>query len=215
AERAAMRVAQLHGLRADHVVTNQRERERAVEHQRPHQPFAERVRLIQNVLAAGHRLRPFDESSGCVTIFTAKPASPISAVTCATISQMVSLSARIYTPFDLPYRCRMAAGSSLILTAFSLSQVVPSLVIETTGISLAFSLTGRTLGTSTSIPNSITWAVSMKMISSTSTTSTNGVTLISANVVVVARRLDPNLPPPPLPPLTDNAMALLPAEAAL
>ncbi len=50
----------------------------------------------------------------------------------------------------------------------------------TTGISCADSFTVRTFGTSTSMPNSMTWAVSMKMMSRTSTTSTNGVTLISA-----------------------------------
>jgi hypothetical protein len=60
------------------------------------------------------------------------------------------------------------------------------------------------------MPNSITWAVSMKMISSTSTTSTNGVTLISDRLAPPPRRRDPN-PPPPLP---DNAMALF-SETAL
>src|SRR5471032_3032852 len=113
----------------------------------------------------------------------------------------------------------MAAGRSFMLTALSLSHVVPSLVIETTGISLTFLSTGRTLGTSTSMPNSMTCAVSMKMISSTSTTSTKGVTLISDRVEVVPRLRDPYpppLPPPRLPPpLTDNAIALLPAETAL
>ena len=56
----------------------------------------------------------------------------------------------------------------------------------TTGISCAVSLTVRTFGTSTSMPNSITCAVSMKMMSSTSTTSTNGVTLISRDGVAAA-----------------------------
>ena len=56
----------------------------------------------------------------------------------------------------------------------------------TTGISCALSLTVRTLGTSTSMPNSITCAVSMKMMSRTSTTSTNGVTLISAMACAAA-----------------------------
>src|ERR1700688_2317032 len=109
----------------------------------------------------------------------------------------------------------MAAGRSLMFTALSLSQVVPSLVMETTGISLAFSLTGRTLGTSTSMPNSITCAVSMKMISSTSTTSTKGVTLISERLEPekedAPRLRDPNPPPP----LTDSAIWLLPAERPL
>src|SRR5450432_2069834 len=106
----------------------------------------------------------------------------------------------------------MAAGRSLMFTGLSLSQVVPSLVMETTGISLAFSLTGRTLGTSTSMPNSITCAVNMKMINSTSTTSTKGVTLISESVDMPPRLRDPNPPPPPF---TDNAIRSLPAERAL
>src|SRR4051812_213125 len=41
------------------------------------------------------------------------------------------------------------------------------------------SFTVRVFGTATSTPDWITGAVSMKMISSTSTTSTNGVTLMS------------------------------------
>ena len=64
--------------------------------------------------------------------------------------------------------------------------MTPSLVMVTTGISWALSLTARTFGTSTSRPNSMTCAVSMKMMSSTSTTSTNGVTLISAMRVAAA-----------------------------
>src|ERR1035437_8981584 len=75
----------------------------------------------------------------------------------------------------------------------------------TTGSSWAVSFTACTLGTSTSMPNSITWAVSMKMISSTSTTSTNGVMLISDMLAPPPRRREPYPPPP----LTDNAMALL------
>src|SRR5271157_10889 len=80
----------------------------------------------------------------------------------------------------------------------------------TTGSSCAVSFTACTLGTSTSMPNSITWAVSMKMIRSTSTTSTNGVTLISDRLPPPPRRLDPYPPPP----LTEIAMALL-SETAL
>src|ERR1019366_1699011 len=80
----------------------------------------------------------------------------------------------------------------------------------TTGRSCALSFTACTLGTSTSMPNSITWAVSMKMISSTSTTSTKGVTLISDRLPPPPRRREPYPPPP----LTDNAMALL-SETAL
>src|SRR5579872_2099002 len=86
----------------------------------------------------------------------------------------------------------------------------PALVIVITGSSFAVSFTAATLGTSTSMPNSMTWAVNMKMMSSTSTTSTNGVTLISARLPVPALRLrDPN----PLPPLTESAMLI--SETAL
>src|SRR6267142_1934940 len=52
---------------------------------------------------------------------------------------------------------------------------------------------GFTFGTSTSRPNSITCAVSMKMISSTSTTSTNGTTLISDSELTPRKR--PRFPP--------------------
>src|SRR5208283_2279042 len=80
----------------------------------------------------------------------------------------------------------------------------------TTGSSCAVSFTACTSGTSTSMPNSITWAVSMKMISSTSTTSTNGVILTSDRLASPPRRREPYPPPP----LTDIAMALL-SETAL
>src|ERR1019366_7209056 len=80
----------------------------------------------------------------------------------------------------------------------------------TTGRSCALSFTACTLGTSTSMPNSITWAVSMKMMSSTSTTSTKGVTLISDRLAPPAPRREPYPPPP----LTEIAMALL-SETAL
>src|SRR5579883_3230206 len=60
------------------------------------------------------------------------------------------------------------------------------------------------------MPNSITCAVNMKMISNTRTTSTNGVTLISARLDEAPfRRRDPNPPP-----FTDIAMALF-SEGAL
>ena len=62
----------------------------------------------------------WDESSGCVTMLTWKPAAPSSAVTCAIGSQMVSLSARTYTPFALPNFCRIAAGRSLMLVSLAL-----------------------------------------------------------------------------------------------
>src|ERR1019366_6100292 len=77
----------------------------------------------------------------------------------------------------------------------------------TTGRSCALSFTACTLGTSTSMPKSITWAVSMKMISSTSTTSTNGVTLISE------RLAPPRLRFPDPPPLMQIAILSL-SEAA-
>src|ERR1043165_2162005 len=73
----------------------------------------------------------------------------------------------------------------------------------TTGRSWAVSFVSLTFGTSTCSPYSITCAVSMKMISNTSTTSTNGVTLISDSICPPPRRRDPKPPP-----LTDNAMSL-------
>src|ERR1017187_9679123 len=162
-------------------------------------------RLTENV-DVRHYLRPLeDESSGWVTMLTWKPAAPSSAVTCAIGSQMVSLSARTYTPFALPNFCRMVAGRSLMFTSSALSLMTPSLVMVTTGISCwLLSLTGRTLGTSTSMPNSRTCAVSMKMMSSTRTTSTNGVTLISERAGL-PRRLA-RYPPP----LVEKAMGYSP-----
>ena len=70
--------------------------------------------------------------------------------------------------------------------------VVPVFSMLTTGNSFDVSLTVVVFGTSTSMPNSITCAVSMKMMSSTSTTSTKGVTLISDSAVPPRpRRRDP------------------------
>src|SRR6266849_2329478 len=66
--------------------------------------------------------------------------------------------------------------------------------MEITGSSCTFSLTGLTFGTSISRPNSITCAVSMKMMSSTRTTSTKGTILISASEAVPRNR--PRLIPP-------------------
>src|ERR1700730_6323178 len=66
--------------------------------------------------------------------------------------------------------------------------------MEITGSSCTFSFTGLTFGTSISRPNSITCAVSMKMMSSTRTTSTSGTMLISASEVVPRNR--PRLIPP-------------------
>src|SRR5574340_217803 len=78
-----------------------------------------------------------------------------------------------------------------------------------TGSSWALSLTLRTLGTSTSMPNSMTCAVSINMIRSTSTTSTKGVTLISARAPMSPRERRRN----PLLPLTE--IATLVSEAPL
>src|SRR6266542_722936 len=96
-----------------------------------------------------------------------------------------------------------------MFTGFSFRYNSPDLDRDTTGSSLLESLTCRTLGTSTSMPNSITWAVSIKMMSSTSTTSTKGVTLMSAIAAVPWNRRRP----PPLPPLTEIATLL--SEAPL
>src|SRR5580698_385762 len=103
----------------------------------------------------------------------------------------------------------MAEPSSLILVACSLRYVVPSFCIWTTGSSCAVSLTYRVFGTSTCKPYSITCAVNMKIMSSTRTTSTNGVTLISA------RGAPPRLPrrDPKPPPFTEKDMLF--SETAL
>src|SRR5579862_10057157 len=67
-----------------------------------------------------------------------------------------------------------------------------------TGSSITgFSTALVVLGTSTSIPDSTTCAVIMKMMSNTSTTSTNGVTLISD---IAAEPWKRRRPPPPFPP---------------
>src|ERR1035438_5085154 len=95
-----------------------------------------------------------------------------------------------------------------MFTGLPLSVMLPSLVMVTTGMACAVSFTIRTLGTSTSMPNSITWAVSMKIMSRTSTTSTKGVTLISE------RAAPPRLREPNPPPLIEIAMASL-SEAAI
>ena len=58
------------------------------------------------------------------------------------------------------------------------------------GNSSVLSLLWRTLGTSTSRPNSMTCAVSMKITSSTITTSTSGTMLISASAPPLPRRLE-------------------------
>src|SRR5215471_13478517 len=100
----------------------------------------------------------------------------------------------------------MVATRSWMFTVFSLRVIKPARVMVTTGISLADSFVPRTLGTSTSMPNSITCAVSMKITSSTSTTSTNGVTLISAREDEWPLRRDLG----PSPPLREKAMAQTP-----
>src|ERR1035441_4549915 len=102
------------------------------------------------------------------------------------------------------------ATTSLIFALAPLSVESPVLSIVITGICCAVSFTYFTCGTSTSMPNSITCAVSMKMINSTSTTSTNGVTLISESMDRPLPLRDPNPPPP----FTDIAICLF-SEAAL
>src|SRR5260221_2500884 len=78
--------------------------------------------------------------------------------------------------------------------------------MTTTGKSCTFSRMGLTFGTSTSSPNSITCAVSMKMMSSTRTTSTSGTTLISANELTPRKR--PRLPVP-AELVVENAMSVI------
>src|SRR5581483_3512513 len=64
----------------------------------------------------------------------------------------------------------------------SFSEIAPVLLICTIGRFSAVSRVSVVLGTSISMPNSITCAVSMKMISNTRTTSTRGTILISESV---------------------------------
>src|ERR1700689_1756936 len=65
-----------------------------------------------------------------------------------------------------------------------------------TGNSFALSFTYLVFGTSISMPNSITCAVIIKMMSSTSMTSTKGVTLISESAGDPWNRRRPDDPPP-------------------
>src|SRR5258708_4461178 len=78
--------------------------------------------------------------------------------------------------------------------------------MTTTGKSCTFSRMGLTFGTSTSRPNSITCAVSMKMMSSTRTTSTSGTTLISESELTPRKR--PRFPVP-AELVVENAMSAL------
>src|ERR1700722_3650088 len=78
--------------------------------------------------------------------------------------------------------------------------------MEITGSSCTFSFTGFTFGTSISRPNSITCAVSMKMMSRTRTTSTSGTILISAREEVVPRKRPRLIPPDEFP--SEKAMLL-------
>ena len=62
----------------------------------------------------------------------------------------------------------------------------------------------------------MTCAVNMKMISSTSTTSTSGTMLISESALLPPRNLRPNRPLPlPFDPPTENAMSEAPAADGL
>src|ERR1035441_4888877 len=143
-------------------------------------------------------------------MYTCSFPSPSSAVTWAIGSHVVSLSARTYTPLAVGNRRGIAAATAMLFTFAPLSVESPVLSIVITGICCAVSFTYFTFGTSTSMPNSITCAVSMKMINSTSTTSTNGVTLISESMDPPRPLRDPNPPPP----FTDIAICLF-SEAAL
>src|SRR5271155_6131508 len=77
------------------------------------------------------------------------------------------------------------AGSSLTLTGLSSRKTFWSLSMVTTRCCSVSWLTERVLGMATSMPDCRTGAVSMKITSSTSTTSTSGVMLISASAVCV------------------------------
>src|SRR5260370_35907293 len=96
-----------------------------------------------------------------------------------------------------------------MFTGLSARYDVPSCAMTTTGKSCTFSRMGLTFGTSTSSPNSITCAVSMKMISSTRTTSTSGTTLISASELTPRKR--PRLPVP-AELVVENAMSVIEAS---
>src|SRR6185295_8893323 len=79
-----------------------------------------------------------------------------------------------------------------------------------TGSSSLVSLTSLTSGTLISTPNSMTCAVSMKMISRTSTTSTRGTMLISESVPLpVPKRRWPSPLRDALPLLTEKAIWIL------
>src|SRR5260370_24310962 len=115
-------------------------------------------------------------------------------------------SALRYTDFALRYRFRISSAIRLMFIGLSAKYDVPSCAMTTTGKSCTFSRMGLTFGTSTSRPNSITWAVSMKMISSTRTTSTSGTTLISASELTPRKR--PRLPVP-AELVVENAMSVI------
>src|SRR5438552_5133484 len=139
-------------------------------------------------------------------MLTANFAWPKVATTCAIGSHGVRRSARTYTAEGFLKRWRISAPSRWMFTALSFRNVFPSRVIEITGRSCTFSLTGFTLGTSTSSPNSMTCAVSIKMINSTKTTSTSGTTLMSASELVPRNR--PRRPPLYEPPIEKAMLAL-------
>src|SRR5580698_1793959 len=92
---SAVRVA--HGGLAhsrEYAVRQHQSRERNVQYHRSPEGTCNAFLSIQDLDVRGHLLLPFPVSSiGCVTRFTCKPEWPISSATCATTSQMVSLSA--------------------------------------------------------------------------------------------------------------------------
>src|SRR5712692_1307181 len=101
-----------------------------------------------------------------------------------------------------------------MLTGFSPRNMRPSRVTLTTGRFSAFSCTCFTWGTFISRPNSITCAVSIKMMRRTRTTSTRGTTLIS-DKAAFPRPKRPR-PKPPFPPLLkEKAMLYLLLVVAL
>ena len=89
---------------------------------------------------------------------------------------------------DRESSARSLAPISLMLIASLPRNTRCCLSMEITSRSSVISLTVFVFGTETSMPDCSTGAVIMKMISSTSTTSTSGVTLISASELCVRPR---------------------------
>src|SRR5246127_5210538 len=115
------------------------------------------------------------------------PAPLIASMTVAKAPKGTSSSARMNTDWFCGSRifCRSLDLISLILTGSFPRNTRCCLLMLITMRSSVISFTVRVLGTFTSIPDCRTGAVTMKMISSTRTTSTSGVMLISASEVRV------------------------------